>query len=37
VGSWRSETRQALASALDTGRRVLGFTRDGAYVIGSSP
>ena len=37
VGSWRTETRQALVSALEAGHRVLGFTRDGAYVIGSSP
>jgi predicted GNAT superfamily acetyltransferase len=35
VAAWRSETRQALTSALDSGRRVLGFTRDGEYVIGS--
>ena len=37
VAAWRSETRAALTSALATGRRVLGFTRDGAYVIGSTP
>ena len=37
VGRWRVETRQALAGALDAGGRVLGFTKDGAYVIGSAP
>ena len=36
VSRWRVETREALAGALDDGRRVLGFTREGAYVIGSS-
>ena len=36
VAAWRSETRDALTDALDSGRRVLGFTRDGSYVIGSS-
>jgi predicted GNAT superfamily acetyltransferase len=35
AATWRSETRRALTEALDTGRRVLGFTRDGEYVIGS--
>jgi predicted GNAT superfamily acetyltransferase len=35
VAMWRRDTRRALASALDSGRRVLGFTRDGEYVIGS--
>ena len=35
VGRWRAETRWALIGALDAGHRVLGFTRDGAYVIGS--
>ena len=35
VGRWRAETRKALIGALDAGHRVLGFTRDGAYVIGS--
>ena len=35
VAMWRGDTRRALASALDAGRRVLGFTRDGEYVIGS--
>jgi len=36
VATWRSETRRALTEALDSGRRVLGFTRDGEYVIGSA-
>jgi predicted GNAT superfamily acetyltransferase len=36
VAVWRSETRDTLTSALAAGRRVLGFTRDGAYVIGSA-
>lgn len=35
VGRWRTDTRAALTAALDTGHRVLGFSRDGAYVIGS--
>ena len=37
VARWRAKTREALATALDGGGRVLGFTRDGAYVIGSPP
>jgi predicted GNAT superfamily acetyltransferase len=36
VRTWRSDTREALTTALEAGRRVLGFTRDGSYVIGSS-
>ncbi len=36
VARWRSDTRDALTAALDRGQRVLGFTREGAYVIGSS-
>ena len=36
VNRWRAETREALTSALDAGHRVHGFTREGAYVIGSS-
>ena len=32
---WRHETRRALATALAEGRRIVGFTRDGQYVIGS--
>jgi predicted GNAT superfamily acetyltransferase len=36
VARWRTETRAALTSALDAGHRVLGFTRDGNYMIGSS-
>ena len=35
VAAWRSTTREALTAALDSGHRVLGFTRDGSYVIGS--
>lgn len=37
VDAWRAECRKALTAALDSGGRVLGFTRDGAYVIGSTP
>ena len=33
VARWRADTRMALATALDSGRRVAGFTRDGAYVV----
>ena len=36
VAGWRSQTREALTSALAAGGRVVGFTRDGAYVIGSA-
>lgn len=36
VATWRSETREALTSALAAGRRVLGFSRDGSYVLGST-
>lgn len=35
VAAWRNRTRRALTAALDSGRRVVGFTRDGEYVIGS--
>jgi predicted GNAT superfamily acetyltransferase len=35
VARWRRRTREALSSALDARRRVLGFTADGNYVIGS--
>lgn len=37
VGRWRTETREALTRALDTGHRIVGFTRDGNYVIGEHP
>jgi predicted GNAT superfamily acetyltransferase len=37
VAAWRSTTRDALTSALAAGGRVAGFTRGGAYVIGSAP
>ena len=36
VATWRNETRRALTEALDSGGRVVGFTRDGEYVIGSA-
>ncbi len=35
VRRWRTDTRRALTAALDAGGRVLGFTREGDYVIGS--
>lgn len=35
VRRWREATREALVGALDSGDKVLGFTRDGSYVIGS--
>jgi predicted GNAT superfamily acetyltransferase len=35
VAAWRRDTRDTLTAALDRGQRVLGFTREGAYVIGS--
>jgi predicted GNAT superfamily acetyltransferase len=35
VGRWRARTRAALTTALEAGGRVLGFTREGEYVIGS--
>jgi predicted GNAT superfamily acetyltransferase len=37
VASWRRTTRLALTTALDAGRRIVGFTRDGDYVIGPHP
>ena len=30
---WRAETREALGRVLDEGRRVVGFTRSGEYVV----
>ena len=36
VAGWRGETRAAITAALERGDRVLGFTRDGEYVIGRS-
>ncbi len=36
VTRWRSSTRDALTSALEAGRPILGFTREGEYVIGES-
>lgn len=35
VTTWRASSRKALTAALDSGRHVVGFTRDGEYVIGS--
>ena len=37
VAHWRSTTRDALTTALTAGRPIAGFTRDGNYVIGSTP
>jgi len=37
VGRWRAETRDALTRALGAGHPVVGFTRDGNYVIGEHP
>jgi predicted GNAT superfamily acetyltransferase len=37
VAVWRRETRDALTTALDGGRQVVGFTRDGNYAIGPRP
>jgi len=37
VAHWRARTRHDLVEALDDGRRVVGFTRDGNYVIGDPP
>lgn len=37
VARWRAQTRHALTEALSQGRSVLGFTREGEYVIGSRP
>lgn len=34
VTRWRAETGAALTSALDAGKRVVGFTRAGEYVVG---
>jgi predicted GNAT superfamily acetyltransferase len=34
VRDWRRRTRRRLVDALDAGRRIVGFTRDGHYVIG---
>lgn len=35
VATWREESRRALTSTLDAGRRIIGFTRNGEYVVGS--
>jgi len=37
VASWRRDTRLALTTALGAGRPIVGFTRDGNYVIGPLP
>jgi predicted GNAT superfamily acetyltransferase len=37
VARWRSATRASLTAALAAGRPIVGFTRDGDYVIGSAP
>jgi len=37
VARWRSTTREALTTVLADGRPIAGFTRDGNYVIGSTP
>lgn len=37
VAAWRRDTRLALTTALDAGRPIVGFTRDGDYVIGPFP
>jgi predicted GNAT superfamily acetyltransferase len=37
VAHWRRSTREALIDALGAGHRIAGFTRDGVYVIGSTP
>ena len=34
VARWRAESRAALSAALDAGRPVVGFTREGEYLIG---
>ena len=34
---WRCSTREALLDALGRGHRIVGFTRDGNYVIGDLP
>lgn len=34
VARWRRDTRAALSAAIDAGRPVIGFTRDGQYVVG---
>ena len=37
VAAWRSRTRAALTDAFAAGRSIVGFTRTGDYVIGSTP
>ncbi len=35
VARWRAENREALMSVLADGHRIVGFTRDGEYVVGA--
>ncbi len=37
VRRWRDQTRDALSAALGAGRPIVGFTRDGDYLIGEAP
>ncbi len=37
VARWRSETRDALQTALDAGGRIVGFTAAGEYVVDPNP
>ena len=37
VKGWRARTRDGLAGSLETGKTVVGFTRDGDYLIGAAP
>jgi predicted GNAT superfamily acetyltransferase len=34
VAAWRASSRKALTTALNSGHHVVGFTRNGEYVIG---
>ena len=36
VARWRRDTRTALTAALDAGRPIVGFTRNGEYVVGQA-
>jgi predicted GNAT superfamily acetyltransferase len=37
VAYWRTAVRASLTEAFEAGRPIVGFTRDGNYVIGSAP
>ncbi len=37
VAIWRSAVRASLTEVFEAGRPIVGFTRDGNYVIGSAP